>query len=93
MLPEVAISHQLGYFCDLLGVKKLTWRVGYFVAILENELILELLLEIYIFFARICLQLTVLQNDFGQNRGYFCQIWAKIGYFLPNFCGLKFGCF
>ena len=40
VLPEVAISRQLGYFRDTLGVKKSPWRVGYFVAILENDLIL-----------------------------------------------------
>ena len=41
VLPEVAISRQLGYFCDPLGVKKSPWRVGYFVAILVNDLIIS----------------------------------------------------
>ena len=39
VLAEVAISRQVGYFRDQLGVKK-SLRVGYFVAIFENELFL-----------------------------------------------------
>ena len=90
VLPEVAISRQVGYFRDQLGVKK-SLQVGYFVAIFENELFLsflgsffDFLLKISIFVRKSALQLISVNKNLTEKMAMFDQILRKSGYFLPK---------
>ena len=92
VLPEVAISRRVGYFCDMLCVKESPWRFCYFVAIFENEHILSKLGILFcfcwnfvIFFAKPRFHLEIIKN-FDRNIGLFGQIRAKSGYFWQILC-------
>ena len=69
-------------------MKKSPWRVGYFVAILENELILrfsgrffEFLLKVYTFLPKSAFYVMPAKNISTKKVAIFDLIRGKSGYF------------
>ena len=90
-----------GYFTPSWLFSWLAWceksmRVGYFLAILENELFLrflgrfyDFLLKINIFVRKSTLQLISLYKNLTKKLAVFGQIWAKSGYLQRSLCAHK----